>query len=144
MSTKLSRAEFDLIYAKVPRLCIELVVKSEKGVLLTLRDIEPGKGFWHLPGGTVLFDESVDQTLERVAREELGLGIKSSKLLGLIDWWGSTTEVNRHTVSVAYLVELENGEIKLNFQSSKYDFFKEIPKKTLVEQKKFLEVNLSL
>jgi len=56
----LSQKEFDDIYSKVPRLTVEVIVKNRAGgILLTKRAIEPCKGQWHLPGGTVRFGESL-------------------------------------------------------------------------------------
>ena len=42
---------FDEIYSKVPRLCVDIIIKSEDGILLPLRSIEPYEGKWHIPGG---------------------------------------------------------------------------------------------
>ena len=73
MPKKLPYKEFLSIYRKVPRLCVDLVVKNKNGVLLTKRDIKPSKGMWHIPGGTILYDESVKDAIKRVAKEETGL-----------------------------------------------------------------------
>jgi hypothetical protein len=54
----LPKDEFDRIFAKVPRLTVEvLIVAEEAGVLLALRDVEPCLGTWNLPGGTVRYGE---------------------------------------------------------------------------------------
>jgi hypothetical protein len=47
----LSEKEFWDIYKKVPRLTVEIILKSEKGIYLTERQIEPCKGLWHFPEG---------------------------------------------------------------------------------------------
>ena len=65
MAQKLSDQEYKEIYSKVPRLCVELLIKTEEGILLVKRAIPPGEGLWYLPGGTVLFDESVEQAVKR-------------------------------------------------------------------------------
>ena len=58
--------EFRDIYSKVPRLTVEVVLRSPAGVLLTLRDIEPCRGLWHLPGGTVRYGEKLLDAVRRV------------------------------------------------------------------------------
>ncbi len=47
----LTKKEFEYIYHKVPRLCIDLIIVKEKKILLTKRSIEPFINFWHFPGG---------------------------------------------------------------------------------------------
>jgi ADP-ribose pyrophosphatase YjhB (NUDIX family) len=83
----LPKAEFDAIFSRVPRLCVEVVVVApDRGVLLMLRDIPPNVGAWHIPGGTVLFAEPVVEAVKRVARAELGLDVEVGELLGYIEY----------------------------------------------------------
>ena len=72
----LTDREFQYIYSKVPRLCVDVMVKSHKGVILTLRDIEPYKNFWHIPGGTVHYRETIIGAVERIAKKELGIRLQ--------------------------------------------------------------------
>ena len=59
MRPPLPKDEFDWIFSRVPRLTVEVVISEPgRGVLLSLRDIEPCRGMWHLPGGTVRFGEA--------------------------------------------------------------------------------------
>jgi 8-oxo-dGTP pyrophosphatase MutT (NUDIX family) len=83
----LPKADFDAIFSRVPRLCVEVVISTpERGVLLMLRDIPPNVGAWHIPGGTVLFGERVADAVRRVARDELGLEVTVGDLLGYIEY----------------------------------------------------------
>ena len=83
----LPKGEFDSIFSRVPRLTVELVITSpERGVLLQLRDSEPCKGTWSLPGGTVRFGEPAVEAVQRVARDELGLAVSVGPLLGYIEY----------------------------------------------------------
>jgi ADP-ribose pyrophosphatase YjhB (NUDIX family) len=76
MREPLPQAQFDWIFSRVPRLTVEVVISPpERGVLLSLRDIEPCRGMWHLPGGTVRFGEPVADAVKRVAEQELGLTV---------------------------------------------------------------------
>ena len=47
-----------------------LLVKNEKGFLFTKRAIEPFQGQWHLPGGSILFGETIGDAVKRVAEDE--------------------------------------------------------------------------
>jgi len=132
----LSETEFKLIYSKVPRLCVDLLIQNNEGILLTLRKIPPA-GFWHLPGGTVLINESMTNAVHRVAREELNLKVKIIKQVGVIDWLNYLGL--GHPVSIVYLAKIIEGEIKLDEQASKFEFFKNIPQNTFKEHTEFLK-----
>lgn len=71
----LTKEEFDSIYSKVPRLTVELVIKDGDKILLTKRSIEPCRGLWHLPGGTVYFGESLLDAVKRIAKKELSIDV---------------------------------------------------------------------
>ncbi|MBI2601206.1 NUDIX domain-containing protein [Candidatus Daviesbacteria bacterium] len=134
---KLPFKDYKAIYSKVPRLCVDLVIKDSTGLLLTLRDIEPRKGFWHLPGGTVLYGESLESAVERIAKEELGIDVNIQKFLGSIEFLNNP-KIAEHAVSLVYLVKPVTKDIMLNHQASKFDFFKLLPKNTVAEHKNFL------
>jgi len=134
---KLPYEEFMSIYKKVPRLGVDVILKTDKGVLLTKRVVEPHKGEWHLPGGTVLFGEKLVETTKRVAKEELGIGIKIIKFLGIIEY-SIKNESGRHTVTIEHLVQQESGEIRGSDQGEEIGFFKVIPNNMHPEQGKFL------
>ena len=83
----LPKAEFDAIFSRVPRLCVEVVIVApERGVLLARRDIPPNIGAWHIPGGTVLFAEPLREAVKRIARMELDLEVEVGELLGYIEY----------------------------------------------------------
>ena len=48
---RLPQEKYDEIYSKVPRICVEVVIRNEKGILLTKRAIPSSEGKWHFPGG---------------------------------------------------------------------------------------------
>lgn len=130
MVTKLSLDVYNEIYSKVPRLAVELLIKNQDGVLWVKRNISPGRGLWYIPGGTVLLDESIDDALKRVAREELGVEIEIIKFVKVIDWYKSKN-VTGHPISLVYEVRIIDGEIKLDNQSSEYKYFKDLPENSM-------------
>ena len=79
--------EFKSIYSKVPRLCVDLIVQKDNGIVLIKRAIEPSLGKWHFPGGTVLLGESLEDTIHRIAKEELNIKVSIEKLLGYMELW---------------------------------------------------------
>jgi 8-oxo-dGTP diphosphatase len=87
MSEPLPKDEFDRIFSKVPRLTVEVLITSEgHGVLLALRDVDPCRGTWNLPGGTVRFGERLVDAVIRVAADELGVSVRVGPLLGYIEY----------------------------------------------------------
>lgn len=134
---KLPLKEFKKIYKKVPRMCIDVIVKTSKGIILTKRDIAPDRGKWHVPGGTVLLGERFKDAIDRIAQEELGLAVKSQKLLGVVEFVGRSPFM--HAVSIAYLVKPMSGKLRGSWQGSSVKYFKKIPVNMVKEQSKFLK-----
>lgn len=135
---KLSLEDFKFIYSKVPRLCVDLLIKNEKGVLLTLREIKPYKGFWHLPGGTVLLRETLNQAVKRIAKDELGVEVLVEKQLTAIEFSQNLPLPYKSTISIGFLVKIKNYDIDLNNQASKFNFFHKLPLKIIPSHKDFI------
>ena len=76
----LSHEDFLSIYSRVPRLCVDLIITSEEGVLLSLRAIEPYLGQWHFPGGTVYKGETIEEAAKRVAKKRNRSGRRNSSV----------------------------------------------------------------
>ena len=85
-SGPLPQADYEAIYARVPRLTVELVVVGELGVVLTRRAAGPCAGLWHLPGGTVRYGEPLVEAVARVGRSELDAALEAGELLGAIEY----------------------------------------------------------
>ena len=135
-----SSEEFKEIYSKVPRLCVDLVVKTPEGLVLSLRNLPSWRGKWHLPGGTVLCGERIVDTIKRVAQEELGISVEIQKMLGYIEFPSEKKERGfGHTVSMAFLCFADKTGFKPNEESSKIEVFKDLPPNLIEEQHKFLE-----
>ena len=141
---KFSFREFKKIYSKVPRVTVEIVIISKNGVALSLRNIEPYKGYWHTPGGTILYGESIRNAVIRVAKEELGVNVKISKFLGFweIPEW-SQPKGFCQTIGLIFQVRFISGKFKSDEQSSEIKFFRKLPQKMIKEQKVILEKRLT-
>lgn len=132
--------EFKGIYSKVPRLCVNLVIRSDKGFIMTLRTKNGYEGLWHIPGGTVLYRESIKKAVKRIAKEELGIEISIKKFYGYLEYFSEVKGRGfGYTVSLVFLCEPVGSEFKLDNQAEKVDFFKMPPDNTIPEQKELLE-----
>ncbi len=136
---RLSHKRFKEIYSRVPRLCVDIIVQTPRGIILTLRNIEPWKGYWHIPGGTVMYQESIEHAVKRVAKEELGVNVEIKTMVGYLEYpserkmrsWGQS-------VCLEFLVKIKSGKLRGSRQGEKFGIFKKAPAKMIVEQKQFL------
>ena len=111
-----SYAKFKKIYSAVPRLSVDVIVKSKEGVALTLRSIVPHKNQLHIPGSTVLYRETAAMTAERVARDELGVSISAPKLLGYIEYDEERERGFGRSLSLVFLANLSYRTLSVFFR----------------------------
>lgn len=134
--------EFKSIYSRVPRLCVEVVIKTKDGIVLTKRDIPPAKGQWHIPGGTVLMGERLEDAVKRLAEEELGVKVEIERLLGVIEY--SFKNYFSQPIGIAYLTKITSGQLSSGRNTKALGQFKIIPKNTIKAQKDLLCAKLRL
>lgn len=131
--------EFKSTYSKVPRLCVDLIIKTDKGVLLTLRQKNGYAGQWHLPGGTIYYRKAVESSVRRIAHEELGAEVSIEKFLGYLEYFSEEKERGfGYSVALVFLCRLKKIKFNLDNQVKKVDFFEDTPNNTIQEQKEFL------
>jgi ADP-ribose pyrophosphatase YjhB (NUDIX family) len=141
----LPKAEFDSIFSRVPRLCVEVVIVApDRGVLLSLRNIPPNVGAWHIPGGTVLFAEPVVEAVKRVARYELGLDVDVGELLGYIEYPSHYNNGLDSPVSLAFRAKPSGGPPCANQLPDGCAWFSRLPAGLYEEQREFLARRLGL
>jgi len=134
----LPEKEFFDIYSKVTKLVVGLVIKNEKGILLTLRKKNGWINQWHIPGGIVHYREAIKDTVKRIAKEELGVDVSIKKILGYIEYFSEIEERGfGYTVGLVFSVDPENNNF-LEGDSKKVEFFKSLPENTVQEEKVFL------
>ncbi|HEY8292843.1 MAG TPA: NUDIX hydrolase [Thermomicrobiales bacterium] len=66
-----------------PKLAAAVIIADERGILLQQRAMEPRRGLWTFPSGYVDRGEQVERAAEREVREELGLPVRLTHLLGV-------------------------------------------------------------
>lgn len=135
----LSQKEFKSIYSKVPRLTVEVVVKDKSGAIyLTKRAIEPCKGQWHLPGGTVRFGERMLEAVKRIAERELGINVEKAKNIGYIEYPSHFENGLDSPVGIVFEVEDYRGTLKPNNESQQDGWFTQIPQTMHADQDEYL------
>lgn len=138
---KLSKEEFDKIYQRVPRVCVDVIVNTSQGIILTKRLIPPCVGMWHIPGETVYFGEKLEEAVNRIADDELGIDVDIKKMVGIIEYPNKLCETTIHAIGIAFLCELKSKELKFrgSFQGEEIEAFRTIPDNTVSAQKRFLD-----
>ncbi|WP_333810155.1 NUDIX hydrolase [Flavobacterium sp.] len=94
---------------------VAIVFTFEDKVLFTVRNVDPDKGKWDLPGGFIDPNETAEEAACREIREELGLNLQASDLKYI------TTSPNNYlyknvpyrTMDIFYECELTSDIIKV-------------------------------
>jgi 8-oxo-dGTP diphosphatase len=94
---------------ETPKLMVDVVIPSERGVVLIRRASEPFEGRWALPGGFVEVGETVEEAAAREAAEETGLAVEVARLIGVYS--EPERDPRGHNVSAAFLVRVLGGEL---------------------------------
>lgn len=117
---------------------IDGIIIENKKVLLIKRVIEPFRGCWVLPGGHVEYGEKVEEAVTREMKEELGVSVKIKKLIGIYS--NPKRDPRYHSVAVAFLCQKTKGGIRLNRESSEYNYFplKKMPPKIGFDHRKMI------
>ena len=106
---------------KSPKLTADGAIVKENKILLIKRKNNPFKNKWALPGGFVEYNEKVEDAVVREVLEETGLKTKIIDLIGIYS--DPNRDPRGHTVTVVYLLKIENGKIKVGDDAVDARFF---------------------
>ena len=71
---------FKTIIEHAPLISIDLVVENrDEEVLLGLRNNRPAHGYWFVPGGRILKDETMADAFKRLTHTELGVELEHAQ-----------------------------------------------------------------
>lgn len=123
---------------KSPILTVDGIILKGDKILLLKRTIYPFSGYWVLPGGHVEYGERVEKAIKREMKEELGIGVKIKKLVGIYS--DPKRDPRYHTVSLVYLLNKEKGKIHPNQEASEFKFFplNDLPQKIGFDHRKII------
>jgi colanic acid biosynthesis protein WcaH len=115
------------IIDSTPLVSIDLIIRNPSHkVLLGKRINRPAKGYWFVPGGRILKNETINQALQRISEKEVGLNLltKAPRLLGAYDHiyddnFLNINGINTHYVVLAFTITLQKEiEVKPDDQHS--------------------------
>jgi ADP-ribose pyrophosphatase YjhB (NUDIX family) len=94
-----------------PKVATGVVFAHHGGILLVQRAIEPQYGKWVFPGGYVDRGETLEAAALREVREEAGLAVRLTRLLGAYSFPGNPV------ILVAYAGEVTGGTLRIDDES---------------------------
>jgi len=124
-------SDFKQIIKSTPLISIDLIVRNPQGyILLGKRLNKPAQGFWFVPGGRVLKDETLEEAFQRLIKAELNSALISSKFKGVYQHFYSDNVTGEpfgtHYIVLAYEILLDCDLDSLpTKQHSKYRWFAE-------------------
>jgi len=119
---------FKSIIKHAPLISIDLVVQNKVGeVLLGYRNNRPAQGYWFVPGGRILKDESMGCAFKRLTLNELGaeFNLSTAKLIGPFEHFYSDNvtgdEFSTHYIALGYCLTVDHSNLQLPLeQHSQY------------------------
>lgn len=107
---------------KNPALTVDTIIINDESIVLIKRLNNPYKNHWAIPGGFVEYGEKVETAAVREAKEETGLDIELTKLVGVYS--NPNRDPRGHTVTVAYTAKIMGGTLKSDSDAKDARFFK--------------------
>lgn len=123
---------FKSVIQNTPLVSIDLVVLNECGqALLGQRLNRPAKGFWFVPGGRILKNESLASAFKRLTLDELGteFAIEQATLQGPYDHFYNDNvfgeEFSTHYVAISFVIKLTQplSNLPMDVQHNGYKWF---------------------
>ena len=127
---------------ETPKLMVDVVIPSERGVVLVRRASEPFKGRWAVPGGFVEVGETVEEAADREAAEETGLAVEVARLVGVYS--DPERDPRGHNVSVAFLVRVLGGELAASSDAAEVSVLDPSSVELAFDHRRIIEDALSL
>jgi colanic acid biosynthesis protein WcaH len=117
---------FSEFIARMPQICVDLILETDSGILIAKREVDPPVWFW--PGGRLYKGERLEEAAHRIAQEELNIEIRIHDQYGPYTHFWENSAVkgspSRHTVNPVYHVTPAEQEYEINLdeQHSEYRF----------------------
>jgi colanic acid biosynthesis protein WcaH len=108
----LPREDFARVVQCAPLVSVDLIITDAgNNFLVGLRENEPAKGTYFVPGGVIRKGETLDQAFERILQAETGLTVKrtDARFLGVYEHFYQTNRFldpsyGTHYVVLAYAI----------------------------------------
>lgn len=124
-------------FPEVPLIGVGAIIVEGKRVLLVKRAHPPLQAEWSIPGGVLEVGELVREAAVREAREETGLVVEATELLGVYDrvLRDASNRVQYHYVLIDFLCRRVAGDLAAASDAAEVRWFarEELPELKLAE-----------
>jgi 8-oxo-dGTP diphosphatase len=99
-------------YPVKPRVGVGAITIKDEKVLLVKRGVEPSKGLWAIPGGTLELGETLQECASREILEETGVTIKVGDCVYVFDFIerDDKRKIKFHFAIIDFAAEYVSGE----------------------------------
>jgi colanic acid biosynthesis protein WcaH len=117
---------FKVVVDSVPLISIDILVKKDNKVLLGKRVNKPAQGYYFSIGGRIKKNETINQAMERIVKNELDIKLKlTPRFIGVYEHFYNDSiyqDVSTHYVNLAYEIEIEETLNLPNEQHNEYQW----------------------
>ena len=103
--------KFKIVVDSAPLISIDILLKKDNKVLLGKRENKPAQGYFFSTGGRINKNETINNAMIRIAKNELNIELKSiPKFIGMFEHFYDDSiyeNVSTHYVNLAYEYEVE-------------------------------------
>ena len=103
----LSDSDINTVIRLAPLVSIDLIIRDPTDrILLGLRNNEPAKGYFFVPGGIILKDETLAEAFARIMKKEINRPgmIEQARLIGAFDHFYPTNRAGDPRYGTRYVV----------------------------------------
>jgi colanic acid biosynthesis protein WcaH len=119
--------KFKIVVDSAPLISIDILLKKDNKVLLGKRENKPAQGYFFSTGGRINKNETINNAMIRIAKNELNIELKSiPKFIGMFEHFYDDSiyeNVSTHYVNIAYEYEAEEIPNLPTDQHSEYKWF---------------------
>lgn len=141
----LDKSLFRLIVNNTPLVSIDLIISNFDGkVLFGKRTNCPARGFWFVPGGRILKDETLQSAFERLTLNELGMELDFciANFLGVYQHFYADNFTGESDFTTHYLVlgyTLVVDEFNLKLPTEQHEKYCWLDRNSILDNKKIHE-----